>query len=67
MLQSKDTGLEELMKTQDHLRAPLLETHLRSKDTDKLQAEGAGTGTLHKWNWETKKEMDSVLDPRESQ
>ena len=49
MLQSKDTVLEELMKTQDLLRAPLLETHLRSKDTDKLQAEGAGTDYLYKW------------------
>jgi len=43
------------MKTQDHLCAPLVETHLRSKDTEKLQAEGAGTGTLQKWNCETNK------------
>ena len=54
------------MKTQDHLSAPLLETHLWSKDTDKLQAEGAGTGTLYKWIFETKKQMDSVWDPRDS-
>jgi len=48
MLQSKDTGLEEGMKTQDHLCAPLQQTHLRSKDTDKLHAEWVGIGTLHK-------------------
>ena len=48
MLQSKGTGLKEGMKTQDHLRAPFQETHLRSKDTDNLQAEGGGKGTLHK-------------------
>jgi len=48
MLQTKDTGLNEWMKTQDRLRAPLLEAHLRSKHTDKLQVEGVGKGTLSK-------------------
>jgi len=67
VLHSKDTELEEGMKTQEHICAPLLKTHLRSKDTDKLQAEGVGTGTQHKWNWETNKQMDSVWVPRDSQ
>ena len=47
MLQTNDTGLKEGMKTQDHLRAPLQETLLRSKDTDNLKAEGVCTGTQH--------------------
>jgi len=42
VLQSNDTGLEVLMKTQDHLRAPLLETHLRSKDQTNYKMKGRG-------------------------
>ena len=43
VLQTKDTGLKEGMKTQDHLRAALQGTNLRSKDEDELQVEGVET------------------------
>jgi len=55
------------MKTQDHLRAPLLETHLRSKDTNYKLKGRIRVPYTSETEKQTNKQMDSVWVPRDSQ